>query len=379
MRILMAACVPKCREGGAAAVAYNLGRELEKLGHGVTYVFAEDLLSDSALPARFRDAYFAVKLAGFIRRNKERFSVVNIHAPAGFAYGPLRRLLPWRGYPPYVMTLHGLEERRVHAMSREARKGRVQQFALKNRLWHRVYHRPRFWLSIKTADGAHCHCRDVWNFLQLRYDLPSEKVAYIPHGVEERFFLQRDYAGRSSLRLLYAGTWLEQRGIFYLREAMKSLVGKIPGLRLTIAGGGSRPEEIKDFIGTGLSGLIRVLPKISAEGMPELYAEHDIFVFPSLMEGLPCVLLEAMAGGMPVVTTETCGMVDVVEHEVNGLLVPPANAEALIEAILRLSESAELRKRLGQAAQETMRRYTWERAARRLEKAFVRALANHGA
>jgi len=92
------------------------------------------------------------------------------------------------------------------------------------------------------------------------------------------------------------------------------------------------------------------------------------------MEGLPSVLLEAMAAGMPVVTTETCGMPDVVENEFNGLLIPPADADAIEGALLRLAGSAELREKLGKAAQETMRRYTWERAALQLEALYRHVL-----
>jgi len=112
--------------------------------------------------------------------------------------------------------------------------------------------------------------------------------------------------------------------------------------------------------------------------MPQLFSAHDVLLFPSLMEGLPLVLLEAMASGMPVITSETCGMPDVVENDFNGILVPPANAEAIEEAVLRLANSAELRTRLGQAAQQTMRRYTWERSALMLEKLFQHVLENEG-
>lgn len=109
--------------------------------------------------------------------------------------------------------------------------------------------------------------------------------------------------------------------------------------------------------------------------MQELYAEHDILLFPSLMEGLPSVVLEAMATGMPVITTETCGMPDVVEHDFNGLLIPPANAAAIEESILRLAHSVELCQKLGEAARRTMKRYTWERAARQLEALYRHVLA----
>jgi glycosyltransferase involved in cell wall biosynthesis len=93
------------------------------------------------------------------------------------------------------------------------------------------------------------------------------------------------------------------------------------------------------------------------------------------MEGLPSVLLEAMATGMPVITTDTCGMPDVVENDFNGLLIPPANAPAMETAILRLARSVESRQRLGEAARETMKRYTWERAASKLEELYRHVLA----
>ena len=107
--------------------------------------------------------------------------------------------------------------------------------------------------------------------------------------------------------------------------------------------------------------------------MPSLYARHDIFVFPSLFEGMPIVLLEAMATGMPVVTTETCGMKDVVENEYNGLLVKPGDTAEFVAAIQRMIHCAELRARLGSAAQETMKRHTWERVAAQLEVVFQHA------
>jgi glycosyltransferase involved in cell wall biosynthesis len=370
MNILMGSGVPKRREGGVATIIYNLGSELERLGHQVTYVFLDDLVAPGSVSPRFVELIFSFRLARYILENREKFSLVNLHAPAGLVYGIRRKWRSGASYPPYVMTLHGLEERRVHVMSREAKKGRAWNFGWKNRLWHRIYHFPRFHWSIRTADGAHTYSRDVWNLLQLKYDLDSDRVAYVPNGVERRFFVPRQYELHEELRLLYAGTWLDQRGIFYLRDALRSLAPRIPGLTMTIAGAGAPPEEILPFFGDDLAPRIVVRPVVPAECMPQLYAEHDIFVFPSLMEGLPSVLLEAMAGGMPVITTETCGMPDVVENDFNGLLIPPADVGALEQAILRLANSVELRRKLGQAARESMERYTWERAARQLETLF---------
>jgi glycosyltransferase involved in cell wall biosynthesis len=81
---------------------------------------------------------------------------------------------------------------------------------------------------------------------------------------------------------------------------------------------------------------------------------------------------------MPVITTETCGMPDVVADDFNGLLIAPSDAPAIEEAVLHLAGSVELRQRLGQAAQQTMTRYTWERSALRLEKLFRHVIAREG-
>ena len=375
LNILMASGVPKRREGGVAAIVYNLGRELEALGHHVTYVFLDDLVEPNSVSPRFAELIFSARLSKYIARNREKFSLVNLHAPSGLMYGLRRRFFGKRDNPPYVMTLHGLEERRVHVMKREAKKGRAWNFNRKNALWHRAYHYPRFRWAIRTADGAHAYSRDVWNVLQLKYDLDAERTAYIPNGVERRFFTPRQYGARNVVRLLYAGTWLDQRGIFYLREALTDLIRReVNNWTLTIAGPGVPAEEIQRFFGTQLAERIVVRPVVPADEMPGLYAEHDVFVFPSLMEGLPSVLLEAMASGMTAITAETCGMPDVVQDGQNGVLIPPADSAALVEAISRVVASAELRQRLGEGARKSMERYTWENSAQKLEALFYRVL-----
>ena len=378
LRILMSANVPRRREGGVAAIIYSLGPELEKRGHSITYVFQEDLFGHDKVSARFSELVFAYRLQRYIAKDPGRFSIVNLHAPSGLLYGIRRRWFGSRRLPPCVMTLHGLEERRVYVQSREVKKGRAWNFRLRNRLWHRFYTFPLYRGAIRTADGAHAYSRDVWNLLLLKYNLDSDRTAYIPNGADSRFYLPRTYDSGRPLKLLYAGTWLDQRGIFYLREALERLEPQIPGLTMTFAGCGRPPETIQEFFGPKLASTVVVQPVVPSERMQELYATHDVFLFPSLIEGLPTVLLEAMASGMPVITTETCGMQDIVEDGHNGLLIPAANAGTIESAVLRLADSASLRQQLGQMARETLKRYTWERSAEKLEELFWRVLSKKG-
>ena len=335
----------------------NHARELAKRGHIVDCWFMEDVLDRPAKPKRFEALLFARELSRRIRREPGKYDLVNLHAPCGCMYGVWRRMFGKSGAPPYVMTMQGSEERYVHAMRLEDRKGRAWNFSLKNRLWHRIYHQTMYDYSIKTADYGAVADREAWFCAELKYEREPGLIWYVPNGVEEQFFIPRTFPEKTLCELLYVGTWLDRKGVYYLAEAFGLVAKRIPGIRLTVAGSSVSAEQVKKMFASELRDQVHVTPFVKREDIPAMYAGHDIFVFPSLVEGMPLTLLEAMATGMPVVTTNTCGMADVVENDMNGLLVPAADAETLSEGIERLCQSTDLRKRLGLAGQETMRRY----------------------
>jgi glycosyltransferase involved in cell wall biosynthesis len=370
MRIAIATLSSGQPEGGVANVVHNTAKALRGRGHDVTCLFSEDVLPSSAAIPRFHAVYFSYQLAKILSQRKDEFDIVHIHAPIGFMYGFLRRFRPGAGLPPYVMMLHGIEERRIHAMGREAKKGRAWYFRWKNRMWEQIYHLPLYRWSIQTADQAVVINWETWTMLQLKYDWEIGKVWYVPNAVEGHFLVQREFATGDAPRLLFVGTWLDHKGVYYLRDGFVELAKRIPEVRLTIAGCSADAETVRQFFPASVREKLEILPFVPRREMPSFYARHDVFVFPSLFEGMPIVLLEAMATGMPVVTTETCGMKDVVEDEYNGLLVKPGDTAEFVTAAQRMIHCAELRARLGRAAQETMKRYTWERVAAQLEVVF---------
>jgi glycosyltransferase involved in cell wall biosynthesis len=376
LRILIAIGVSRQKEAGAAGVVLNHAAELTKRGHAVDCWFLEDVLKRPARPQRLEALFFARAVSKRIRREPGRYDVVNVHAPWGCAYGAWRQRSGKRSGPAYVMTMQGSEERYVEAMRIEESKGRAWNFRWKNRVWHRVYHQKMYDYSIKTAEYGAVANREAWICAELKYGHEPGKIWYVPNGVEDRFFLGREFPEKTACQLLFVGTWLDRKGVYYLAEAFPLVAEKIPRLRLTVAGCSAPVELVKSAFAEKVREKITVLPFVSREEIPAVYASHDVFVFPSLVEGMPLTLLEAMATGMPVVTTNTCGMADVVEDDVNGLLVAPADAERLAYGVERLCRSTELRKRLGLAGQETMRRYTWERLAEKLEKVFLLAAQN---
>jgi glycosyltransferase involved in cell wall biosynthesis len=375
MRILMISGVPGRAEAGAAGIVYNLTQELRELGHTVKPMFFEDLLPKQRWPNRFRTIEFAKRIANYVREVRSGYDIVNIHAPFGFWYGAMRRLRgPLEG-PPYVMTMHGLEERRTYAMGREAEKGRADYFGWKNRVWQRLYHMPTYRWSFANADQCIVTNRESLVFLQLRYNLPPDRVWFVPNGVGKEFFHDRSFSDGLGARLLFVGTWIDHKGIYYLADALKRVLSVVSGARLTIAGCTEPEEKVRQCFDASVQSALQVRPFVARTDMPALYAEHDIFVLPSLVEGMPLVLLEAMASGMAVVTTESNGMTDLIEDSHDGLFVIPGDADSLSVAITRLCNDAGLQRQLGRAAKEKMKRYTWKQTARRHEAIFNRVIA----
>lgn len=378
MRILIAIGVPRQKEAGAAGVVLNHARELENLGHSVECWFLDDIVKKHGKSKRFEALRFARAVAKRIRKESAKFDVANIHAPWGCVYGLRKK---WGGggkLPAYVLTMQGSEERYVQVMKREDRQGRATNFGWKNRMWHRLYHQTMYDIAIRTADFGAVANREAWILSELKYGREPGKIWYVPNGAEAHFFSEREYPDKAALRLLYVGTWIDRKGVFYLSEAYRLLAETNTRVQLTIAGCGLSHEEMRVNFSEEAWNSVTVIPFVSREEMPGVYAAHDIFVFPSLVEGMPLTLLEAMASGMPVVTTNTSGMSDVVEDEFNGLLVQPADARKLAEAMGRLCASAALRKSIGLAAQTTARRYTWKEVAKKLEKVFLQANKNEG-
>lgn len=376
MRILIAIGVPRQKEAGAAGVALNHAVELEKLGHSVDCWFLDDVLKGPAKPQRLEALLFAGAVAKRIFKERAKFDVVNLHAPWGGAYGIWRKLFQPVGSPPYVMTMQGSEERYTQAMRIEHRKGRAWHFSWTNRLWHRAYHQTLYDFSVRWADFGVVANREAWIMAELKYGREPGLIWFVPNGVEERFFSTREYRDAGPLRLLYVGTWLDRKGVHYLADAFAMLADKFPEITMTVAGCRASEEEVKAHFAPSVGDKIRVIPFVKREEMPTIYMVHDVFVFPSLVEGMPLTLLEAMATGMPVVTTNTCGMADIVEDGTNGRLVAPANAKDLAMAVEQLIGSTDLRRRFGLAGQQTVRSYTWGRVTRKLEKVLELAVRN---
>ena len=177
-----------------------------------------------------------------------------------------------------------------------------------------------------------------------------------------------------SLLFLNVGRLIDQKGHRYLLEAMKRVAEVLPDARLAIAGEGwMRPELEQLTRRLGVEATVALLGR--RDDVPRLLAAADVFVFPSLFEGLPGALVEAMIAGKPIVASDIAEIREIIEPNRSGLLVPPRDPETLAEAMIRLATNAQLRSTLSEnASQIASLRFDIERVVRKMEEFYAEVI-----
>ncbi|MFQ5649768.1 MAG: glycosyltransferase [bacterium] len=198
--------------------------------------------------------------------------------------------------------------------------------------------------------------------------LSEDKVMVIPYGVDLHTYKQgKNPQLRAELGIAPQTAVVgviarlhEQKGHRYLVEAARAILTKYEDVQFLFAGDGELRDELEKQVAEAKLGEhVKFLG--FRNDVKELLRTFDVFVLPSLYEGLPNVILEAMATGLPVVATSVDGTVELVEDGSTGFLVPPKDPRALSDKILRLLADTELRKSFGrQGRQRVVNEYSLE-------------------
>jgi len=207
-------------------------------------------------------------------------------------------------------------------------------------------------------------------------------VVVTPDGVDARAFRPR----RSSYRLRLGaspqevvvacvGRLVWGKGVQDVLRAWR-LFGK-EGVRLVVAGDGPLRAEL-EALAREVGARALFLGELPPEEVAELLASADLFVSPTHSEGLGLGLLEAAAAGLPAVAYRVGGVPEVVIHGRTGLLVPVGDVEALGRALRHLVERPEERARLGSAARERARAFSWDRTAKAYLREIERLVGGEG-
>jgi glycosyltransferase involved in cell wall biosynthesis len=174
-------------------------------------------------------------------------------------------------------------------------------------------------------------------------------------------------------RLLYLGDLKHTKGAHDLLRAFARIAGRSPALHLVYGGTGDLDELRALASQLGVAERVRFEGWLGPERKREAFATATLFALPSYAEGMPMALMEAMAWGLPTISTPVGGIPQLITAEANGLVVQPGDIDALAAAIERLMSDPALRERLGHAARTTIRaEFTLEATLARLTQIYSR-------
>jgi glycosyltransferase involved in cell wall biosynthesis len=308
VNVWIVADVPGEIPGGMMRHMLSHAEGVRRLGHRAT-VFFSDAFASSGNPKIDRRTSGLRSCGSLLARAwREAPDIVNVHsliAPAWIAAQRLGLL----GRTRIVVMSYGADERAMPPQAGVRAAASKLRIALPARA------------AIPRAAGIWCLNSEDRAFYVGRYHVDPGRITIIPHAVADMFYQAAAEGSRRRRRLLFVGTWIARKGVQILAGMLPGLMRQIPDLELVLAGTITGEREVRASFPEHVQRAITVLPVLRPEELRRLYDESTLLLVPSELEGLPIVLLEAMARGCPSLSAANSGMKDVIEDGKNGWLL----------------------------------------------------------
>lgn len=194
--------------------------------------------------------------------------------------------------------------------------------------------------------------------------IPSAKIHVIPYGIHPQHRIEPKKDIKQRLEILFVGSITQRKGVSYLLEAIRKIQDKI-NIRLTIVSRGIFSDE--SFSEHGIHQL-RLLRDISDKFLEDIYQNSHLLILPSIAEGFGQVILEAMSFGTPVITTVNTAGPDIIDHEIDGFIVPVRDAHNISKYISELYQNPERYHNMCLQALKKSRLYSWTLFGNKIKK-----------
>jgi glycosyltransferase involved in cell wall biosynthesis len=347
-------------EEGIGNYIYNMSKEFIRKGHKVTVITRGKLNKVEKDTFEGIELYkvpfvllypFHVHIHGIfvnelLKTIEDNFDVIHIHTP-------LPPII--KSQTPTVLTFHSSMIDAAKVLDR------LDLLSLATKFQAKYISYPIEKRLLKNSNLITAVSKKVATDLT-GYGLSLNNVKVIYNGVDENIFLPTGKKNKEKY-VLYTGRISHSKGLVELIDCAKEVLMIRNDIRFILAGSGPLLNQLSSEVrNLHLEDHIEFLGQVSRNDIVNLYQNAHLFVFPSHYEGLPGSLLEAMSCELPIVATKVPGNIELIEHNVNGILVPPKNVGALTEAILKLLDDFDLRNRLGEKARDTVikRGFTWD-------------------
>ncbi len=251
---------------------------------------------------------------------------------------------------PYIVSLRGSD---VPGYSERFQK----LYTVLTPIIHRVWHQAKF--VVTNSKGL--------TELAQKSD-SQQKFLEIFNGIDTNFYQPNNRSGedrKKEFRILLASRLTKRKGFNYAIEAFAELTKEYPQITMQIAGGeGNAMVELKEQVNKlGLKDKIKFSGLYFKEDSPGIYNWADVFVMPSLNEGMSNNLLEALASGLPVLMTPTGGAEELVLDGQNGYLIKMKDTESIMEKLKILIDSSQKCDKFGQKSRELAEEMSWQGVA----------------
>jgi len=241
---------------------------------------------------------------------------------------------------------------------------RIQKNILLRRLFRCIYGKARLLTVL---------CRSFKDSL-VKMGIPAEMISVVTTMYREGHIPAKDskHADRDSVQVLFMGRLFKSKGPYVAAEAAKILLENGNRVRFVLAGEGPEYVGLQKYIQDhGLAEYVSLPGNIVGEEKKNILRSSDIFVLPSVGEGCPIALLEAMGSGLAVVSTPVGAVPDIIEQEKNGLLVKTCSGKSFSQAVLRLIKDKNLLRRMQSLnRKEAKQSYSAEVVTRKIESLY---------
>jgi glycosyltransferase involved in cell wall biosynthesis len=229
-------------------------------------------------------------------------------------------------------------------------------------LWKKIHTKPDLITAISNALADRAK------------QLGAKQVAIIPNGVDIEL-ATKSRTEQIPGRIVCVARLSWEKGLDYLIKAMPDVIREHPDARLVMVGEGDKRNELESMIKElGLEEKVKLLGRLPHEETLAEIGKSEIFVCPSLAEGLGIVFIEAQACDVAVVGTRVGGIPDVIQDEETGLLVEPKNSEQISIALKRLLANQDLRERLRQSAIARLDYFDWNKIVEDVSREYQKLL-----
>jgi len=198
---------------------------------------------------------------------------------------------------------------------------------------------------------------------------PDQKISVIHNGIDISEFKPylKKVDNNKEFSIICVSRLIERKGIRFLIEAIGKL--KDQYIKLILVGEGNQEKELKELaINLGISDMVEFKGYMNHDIIADLYKNSDVFVLPSLNEGMSNALLEAMSSGLPIIVTDTGGTAELVDG--NGVIIKKGSVDTIVEALENLMEDRDSMIRMGERSREMALGLSWTNVANKYSEMY---------